>query len=204
MKTLVVYANPSQDGHCSYLFSQVIENLKQKNREYTLVNLYETKFQPLLYANELYTQGGTSVGEDVLSLQKEITSSKHLIFVYPVWWNTMPAILKGFFDRVFSAKFAFVYTRKRQIGPITIRLPIALPVGLLKNEALVFVTSGATWWQSALVLGNRFAKIISHDILGFCGIKTKVFQIGGCNGKPTDAKKAEITRVVRRKIAQFM
>jgi hypothetical protein len=40
-------------------------------------------------------------------IQKQITESNHLIFIYPVWWGSMPAILKGFFDRVLTPGFAF-------------------------------------------------------------------------------------------------
>jgi NAD(P)H dehydrogenase (quinone) len=90
----------------------------------------------------------------------------------------MPAIMKGFIDRVFSAGFAFKYTN-------------GVPVGLLKGKkATVFVSSGARKILTKVFLGNRFEKLIASDILGFCGIKAKVYQVG--NAKQLDNTQIKI------------
>jgi NAD(P)H dehydrogenase (quinone) len=77
----------------------------------------------------------------------------------------MPAMLKGFIDRVFTSGFAFKYDDK------------GLPKGLLKGkEAIVILSTGAPKIAS-IITGSRFKSHIQKDILQFCGIKTKVYQI---------------------------
>jgi len=163
MKTLIIYAHPDEESHAKTTLQLVKEKLDNKKEEYEVLDLYSMNFNPVLSKEELYSK---TVLPDVASIQKKITESNNLIFIYPIWWNTMPAILKGFMDRVFAAGFAFKYDK-------------GMPKGLLKGKtASVFVSSGATRGVSYIFLGNRFKTIIAKDMLGFCGIKTKVYHIG--------------------------
>lgn len=165
MKTLIIYAHPNVRGHNQAILAEVTERLSQKGIEYSLINLYANRFDPVLKASELYSAGNRKVTEKNLGYQRRIRAAKRLIFIYPVWWDSMPAILKGFIDRVLVAGFAF-------------RMRKSVPVKLLKGrKAAVFISSGSSSFISWLVFRNRADKLIARDILGFCGIKARVFRI---------------------------
>ncbi|MBW3019645.1 NAD(P)H-dependent oxidoreductase [Candidatus Woesearchaeota archaeon] len=179
---LVVYAHPKTKGNGYEILQEV------KKRKCEVLDLYAMKFDPVLRDNELYTAGKDSVSKKVLEIQKKIKKADGIVFIYPVWWGTMPAILKGFFDRVFTAPFAFEYVKKPIIG--------AVPKGNIKKKAVVFLTTGAKKWQS-LLLGNRFKHVIKNDILEFCGINAKVFQFGGAE-RWDENRRPEIQEMVRK------
>jgi NAD(P)H dehydrogenase (quinone) len=96
----------------------------------------------------------------------------------------MPAILKGFIDRVFSSGYAFKYSSG------------GMPQGLLKGKkASVFVSTGSKKWITCLFLGDRFKKNAVKDIFGFCGIKTKVYHVDTAYAL-NDAQKEKIRKNV--------
>lgn len=105
-KILIINANPSKDSLCSELAKSYKNGAVQSGAECTLINLAELKFNPLLntgYAEEQQLE------PDLIKMQNYIQAADHLVFVYPTWWATYPALLKGFIDRVFLPKFAFRY-----------------------------------------------------------------------------------------------
>ena len=167
MKTLIIYSHPTTGGHCAEILKSVVDELKNKKTDFLLLDLYKMKYDPVLHEDEHYTRGKYKISKRNKEIQKQITDAEKLIFIYPVWWNSMPAMMKGFIDRVFTAKFAFKFVN-------------GYPIGLLKGrKAAVFITSGANNFFSWLIFRKRAAKIMKKDILQYCGIKTKVFQFGG-------------------------
>jgi NAD(P)H dehydrogenase (quinone) len=163
MKTLIIYAHPAHESHAQYTLESVEEKLKNQNEKYEVIDLYKIKFNPVLSKEDLYDSKTKGIAKDVSKMQEKITKAEHIIVIYPIWWNGMPAILKGFIDRVFSSGYAFKYTG-------------GMPLGLLKGKrATVFVSTGSKKWITCLFLGNRFKKNATRDIFGFCGIKTKVY-----------------------------
>ncbi|MBW2998048.1 NAD(P)H-dependent oxidoreductase, partial [Candidatus Woesearchaeota archaeon] len=89
-------------------------------------------------------------------------------FIYPTWWNSMPAMLKGFLDKVFTGDYAFKYIN-------------GIPRGLLKGKAAVFTTSGAPNIFYFLFLRNISLKLVTKFTLKFCGIKSKGYCLGGAH-----------------------
>jgi len=185
-------AHPDVEGHCSLIRSEVETLFKSKNVDYELLDLYKMGYDPLLHENELYTAARKDVSKQNAEFQGKISKTDKLIFIYPVWWASMPAILKGFFDRVLVSRFAFQYN------------DMGFPVRLLKGKkAVVFISSGAPKWLYFFI-GSRPAKIIKKDILGFCGIKAKVFQVGGARGRVKERNVCKIKHMVRKGIGYLL
>jgi len=174
----IIYAHPRKESFNHAILERVIDTCKKTNQEYQVIDLYKEKFDPVMHENELYTAGKEyrNISKQTKKYQDMVSKSKKLIFIYPTWWNTMPAIMKGFIDKVFTGHFAFKYKQ----------LPIinfGMPVGLLKEKkALVITTTGAPAYLASLALGNRMLTIMKRDILGFCGIKATSLQIGKASG----------------------
>ncbi len=179
MKNLIIYSHPKTNGHCPEILKQVIKKLKS----FELIDLYSVGYDPVLHEDELYTIGNKKITKQNKIFQEQIKKADRLIFIYPIWWGAMPAILKGWIDRVFVSGFAFKYDNK-------------IPTGLLKGkEAIVFVTTGAPKLFSWLFERGRFIKNIRKEILGFCGIKSKVYQIDFAM-KLDDKQKQKIKKII--------
>lgn len=188
MKYLIIYAHPDSIGHCSIILESVEKILKNKNEPYEVIDLYKIKYDPILTKKELYGVKSRELSKINKEMQEKILRADKLIFIYPVWWNSMPAILKGFFDRVFTSGFAFRY---RPVIPDVLRKHIlryafvsrfdyGIPIPLLRGKsAIVFLTTGSPK-IAFFINGNRFKKVIKKDILGFFGIKTRVYHVDNC------------------------
>lgn len=187
MGILIVYAHPGTGGFCCFTLKTLVKKLSDAGIEFEVLDLYAMGYDPVLADNEHYTRGNRDVDEINLSFQKKIMAAQSMFFIYPVWWNTMPAILKGFFDRVLTPGFAYRFGS------------MGIPKRLLSGKrAIVFQTLGSpTWLYSYFIGGKRCESIIKKDILGFTGINARVYQT--YNAKELDEKrKAEIEKKVDR------
>jgi NAD(P)H dehydrogenase (quinone) len=107
MKYLIIYAHPDTESHGKLTLQEVESRLKELNKEYEVINLYKIDYDPRLSARELTEKG---YAPDIVTEHREkINNSETIIFIYPIWWNSMPGILKGWFDRTFSSGYAFKY-----------------------------------------------------------------------------------------------
>ncbi len=185
MKYLIIYAHPQTGCFCAEILKQVEQRLKKHKDSYRVLDLYRMKYDPRLKEQEHYTSGGKAISPDNQKMQQHIKEADRLIFIYPIWWGSMPAILKGWFDRILTPGFAFKYQG-------------VIPIGLLNKKAIVFMTSGGPGLYYFLT-GFRNHKVIKNDILRFCGIKSKIVQIYSAQ-QLTSGKKEEIRSKVNKYI----
>ncbi|HEV2702793.1 MAG TPA: NAD(P)H-dependent oxidoreductase [Steroidobacteraceae bacterium] len=107
MKHLVIVANPRIDSLTMSLAHAYVSELDRLGHEHTLYDLYRMKFAPTLTGVEM-AQAAVGTGPpEVLEAQQDITAADVVTVIYPLWWLSMPAILKGFIDRVFARGFAY-------------------------------------------------------------------------------------------------
>ncbi|MCL2072633.1 MAG: NAD(P)H-dependent oxidoreductase [Marinilabiliaceae bacterium] len=100
---------------------------------------------------------------DLLTAWNKILQADHLVFIFPMWWASMPALMKGFFDRVFLPRFAFDYQEKSPF-----------PKKLLNGKTSEIITTMDTpIWYYKWILCNPGIKLLKNSILGFCGVKNK-------------------------------
>lgn len=119
MKHLIIYAHP-KDGSLNHHFMQsVVETLQSKNQEIEIRDLYQLNFNPILSLEDMKGQRMGKIADDAQREQDYISWADHITFIYPIWWTGMPAIMKGFIDRVFSYGFAYRYDQGIQKGLLT-------------------------------------------------------------------------------------
>ncbi|MBT7903655.1 NAD(P)H-dependent oxidoreductase [Candidatus Woesearchaeota archaeon] len=185
MKTLIIFAHPNTKGHSKTILTEIKKYFKSHKLEYELLDLHKIKYDPVLHEEEHYTAGNRNITKQNKEFQQKISDSNNLIFIYPIWWGTMPAILKGFFDKILTPRFAYEYKNK-------------IPTGLLKGkQATIFMTTGAKRWMTRIFMGDRSKKHIESDILRFCGIKSKTYYIDNCT-KLTEDQENKIKTIVKK------
>ncbi len=188
-KIIIFYAHPDKEGLHGYILEELKNNLKEKKQEYEIIDLYEKKYDPILKYEELYSRGRRQIDKTTEYYQNLIKNNRLFVFIYPTWWQNMPAVLKGFFDRVFTGGFGFTYQH-------------GLPVPMLKGKkAAVFSGSGGPRLYGYLI-GNPSTKAVAKHLLAFCGFKTKRFHIWRANR--LDDKKKEALKKIAGKISTYL
>jgi NAD(P)H dehydrogenase (quinone) len=119
MKYLIIYAHPNESSLNNQLLKNVIESLQKEQQEIEIRDLYKIQFNPVLSLADMEGQRIGKVDAIVQQEQDYISWADHLVFIYPIWWTGMPAIMKGYIDRVFSYGFAYRYDQGVQRGLFT-------------------------------------------------------------------------------------
>lgn len=189
METLVIYTDPHRKGYNNAVLAELTKQLNAQQKEFEVIDLYKLKYDPVLHENELYTAGKTSVSKQNKAFQKKIEQANNLIFIYPMWWYTTPAILKGFIDKVFTEQYAYHFDEHH------------MPHGHLSGKkAVQFVTTGGPFLYYLLLRKTKGLTIIK-ETLGLCGIKMKTKLLGGCAEPLNEKKQQTIEKNVRKGIA---
>ena len=165
-KILIVQGNPDKNSFCDALAEAYKKGAFDANAEVKEINIREIEFNPNLafgYKKRVELEQG------LIESQHLIKWADHLVFVYPTWWGTMPALLKGFIDRVFLPGFGFQY-----------RDDSVWWDKLLKGKsARLIVTMDTPPWYFRLIYGQPGHKAMKKSTLGFCGIKpVRISSIG--------------------------
>lgn len=156
-KILIIQGNPKAESYCDALAEAYEKGASNAGAEVRKLDLNKLDFNPNLefgYGKE------AELEEDLVRAQQWIKWADHLVFVYPNWWGSMPALLKGFIDRVFVPGFAFKY-----------RKGSALWDKLLQGKsAHLIVTMDTPIWYYSLIGKKPGFHQMKKAILGFCGI----------------------------------
>ncbi|WFB69802.1 NAD(P)H-dependent oxidoreductase [Chryseobacterium sp. WX] len=116
MRHLIIYAHPNENSLNHHLLNTVIETLQSHNEEIIVRDLYDIGFNPVLSLNDMQGQRMGKLSDDVKTEQDHISWAEQITFIYPIWWTGLPAMMKGYIDRVFSYGFAYRYDQGIQKG----------------------------------------------------------------------------------------
>ncbi len=170
MRILIIVGHPDEDSFCAALADRYQQTASQAGHEVARLNLGELAFDPILRKGY---KGRQTLEPDLQAAQQAIQHAERLVFVYPYWWASMPALLKGFIDRVFLPGFAFKYLANKA-------LPSKL---LLGREAQILVTSDTPPWYNRLVYRRAGLRALRVNVLEFCGIRVRdELEIGPIRG----------------------
>lgn len=131
LKALVLYAHPNPKSFNAAILQTVKDELATKGAEVKVKDLYAMNWNPVLSASDFKQMLSDRIPPDIARERADVAWADTIITIAPFWWFSVPAILKGYFDRVFGQGFAYQYTDQG-------------PVGLLTDKkAVIITTSGA-------------------------------------------------------------
>jgi len=108
MRVLVVYAHPVETSYSAALHRTTVEALKASGYEVDDCDLYAEKFDPVMSRQERIDYHDEALNtKNVQSYVDRIRAAEALVLCTPVWNYGYPAILKGYFDRVFTLGVSF-------------------------------------------------------------------------------------------------
>ena len=126
-RVLIIFAHPSHQSYNFGILQKIIEGLGEQGHEIQVDDLYAQRFDPVMTEEELRKQ----IPDTILREQKKVAWADTLFFIFPVWWWSPPAILKGWLERVLCLDFAFTYDIKRNgyVGTLEGRRAVIISTG---------------------------------------------------------------------------
>ena len=157
-RILVILGHPSTSSLCCALADTYTHRAKSAGHDVRVLRLGQLTFDPVLHHG--YTQI-QPLEPDLLSAQSDILWATHLTFVFPIWWGGIPALMKGFLDRIFLPGFAFKY-----------RAGKAFPDKLLSGRtAHLLVTLDTPPWYYRWFYRMPGIHQMRKTTLAFCGVR---------------------------------
>lgn len=191
MRALVVLAHPLPDSLGGHFTAAVVEALQRRGASVDLLDLYAERFAPALTPAErrgYYAE--PAPGPDVAALQARLAAAETLVLVFPTWWFSLPAILKGWFDRVWAPGFAFDHG-----------VPIK-PLLTNIRSCLVVTTLGSPWWIDRLIMRQPVRRVLKTALLGACAPKARFTMLSLHTAEAVDSKRlAAFTKGIDRAVA---
>lgn len=181
-KILILLGHPDKETFSGLLADQYQTSATEAGHEVARVNLGDLSFDPILHKGYKEIQ---NLEPDLLALQEKFNWADHIVIVYPNWWCTMPALLKGLFDRFWLPGFAFNFDRQSK----------KLIKRLSGKTARVIIVAGTTspfmtWWKY-----GDYTNEIQYGILEFAGIKTDVTALGPCEQVDDSVREKWINKI---------
>ena len=164
MRVLVIYCHPVAESFAAAAHATVLQALAEGGHEVTDVDLYAEGFDPVMNRQERLDYTARNI-RPVRKYDDQLAAAEAIVLVYPAWWYGMPAMLKGYFDRVWLPGVAFDVTPDGRV--LTDRLQRI-------RRIIVVTTYGGSWWMVRLAIGDPARKIIARAVRALCARNCRV------------------------------
>jgi len=182
-KILVILGQPQRHSYGGALMKAYADGAREAGAEVKELYLGELKFSPFTVATPA---NPAELEPDLKSAQNAIAWADHLVFVYPIWWGTIPALLKGFIERTFLPGFAVNFHEKS----------IWWDKLLTGKSARLIVTLNTPSWFYRWMLGRPGHNTMKKTILEFCGVRpVRITEIGPIKGSTEEKRRGWIEKV---------
>lgn len=167
MRIQVIHCHPLEDSFNHALFRVIVDTLEAGGHDVIATDLYREGFQAAMTESERRTYMANDYDDSAVAPYVEaIKRMDGVVFCFPHWWYSMPAVLKGYVDRVWGPRTAFVYdARDNHLEPN------------LDNIKLlgVVTTFGSPWWIVRLYAGDPGRRVFMRGLKPMCAKDVSTF-----------------------------
>lgn len=153
MNVAIVFNHPYEGSYCNALLEAIRRGLARAGHTVDLIHLDRDGFNPVMSAADLQAfRAKQPVAPEVLAYKERLARAEHLVFIFPIWWELMPALTKGFIDRVVVPGVAYDYidARNTRMRPLWTKL----------KGVTILTTMNTPGWLYALLFGNAIKKAL--------------------------------------------
>ena len=165
----VVHCHPLTESFNHALFRTIVETLEQNGHRVVATDLYREAFQPAMTEQERRTYMDMSYDKrEVADYATTLKEIEGVILCFPHWWFAMPAMMKGWVDRVWGPGIAFTYDAKDH--------HLAPDLGNIRLFGVV-TTYGSPWWIVRLFAGDAGRKVLMRGMKPMCARGARSFYL---------------------------
>lgn len=166
MKVVIVFNHPYDGSFCNAILQAVQNGLSRGNHEFDLIHLDKDNFNPVMTSGDLKAfRDKKPVDPKVLEYNERIKEADHLVFIFPIWWELMPALMKGFVDKVIFPGVAYDYkdASNTYMKPLWTNL----------TGMTMITTMNTPNWAYWLIFGNAIKKAMLLGTFWKMGYKNR-------------------------------
>ena len=165
MRKVIVFNHPKQGSYCNAILQSVTKGLQNANHEVDLMHLDNDEFNPAMSKADLKAfVDHQPIDPQVIDYNERLKKADHLIFIFPISWDIMPATTKGFIDRVLFPGVVYDH-HPRGFGLVP----------LLKNlkSVTIITTMNKPRILYSLLIGNLIRKTMLRSVFKTMGYKNR-------------------------------
>ena len=196
MKVLVVLAHPNPESFSHAIVDKVSDTLADCGHSVSVIDLYTVGYSPTMTRDELaaYPTSTPAIDPMVIEHTRLIQECSAIVFVYPTWWSSMPAILKGWIDRTILPGVAF------SVDPETLKLQPELT----NVRRLIGITTFGGPRLASLVASDNGSKIVTRSLRAICHRRCRTTWLRMFNiDASTTAERQKFLQRVERTMRKF-
>lgn len=183
---LIIYGHTDKESFAAAIADSYERGAQEGGHDVHRINIGDLSFDPILHKGYREIQ---ELEPDLLEVQRRIKWAEHIVIIYPNWWGSMPAILKGMFDRMFLPGFAFRFSGRNHFSREKL---------LKQRSAAVYITTNMHPFLGRLVFGDT-SNEIKRNILQFAGISpVNVRKIGPIERMPEKKREYILDNVYKQ------
>ncbi len=166
MRVAIVFNHPYEGSYCAALLDAVTKGLHRGQHEVELIHLDKEEFNPVMTAADLRGfKDKKAIDPKVIEYKQRLDAVDYLIFIFPIWWELMPAMTKGFIDKVIFPGIAYNY-----INASNTRMA---PIWTNIKGVTMITTMNTPNWLYRLVFGNAIKKAMILGTFWKIGFKNR-------------------------------
>lgn len=193
MKVLVVHAHPEPSSFNAAVASAAVDALREAGHEVDLIDLYAEAYQPAMTEAErrAYETDSPVVDPVVAAHARLVRRAETLVFVYPTWWSSLPAMLKGWMERTLVMGVGFELDEQhRRVRPL-----------LTGVRHIVGITTYGSPRRYVWVVNDNGRRTLTRALRGCTGLRTRTTWLGMYQlDTSTDVQRAAFLNQVRRTV----
>lgn len=171
MKTLIIYNHPHEGSFCSAIREAVHSGLKKGGHPCKVINLDKDQFDPVMRGKDLKAfvmagrmgeEGLEGVDPIVLRYMKKLHWAEHIVMIFPVWWMTMPAMMKGFVDKVIFPGVAYKMEDGKLVSTLSDLRQVTV-ISTMNTPSDIYKDLFGNSLEGSLIKGT-FNQIGIHDV----------------------------------------
>lgn len=188
MRVLIIFNHPYEESYCNSILEAVRKGLTAANHQIDIIHLDNEQFDPVMRAKDLqaFALARTEpelalqmLDAQVLDYKTRIEQAEHLVFIFPIWWELMPALTKGFIDKLIFPSITYKYKNSGTgMSSILNRLQGMTMITTMNTPSLAY----------RLLFGNAIKKAMLMGTFWKIGIKRRKW-IKLTNVKSTSSSK---------------
>ena len=193
-KAVIVYAHPYNGSYAAATLEAAKKGFEAKGKKYEVIDLHAEKFDPVYHGPELarYARGEV-VDQQAQKYANMIKEADELVLIYPIWWSGMPAIMKGFCDKVFLSNDGFWET----LSPKGV-FPFLWGRSTWIKRVSIFTTSFTPNIVSKLMLGAPYKKQAVNGTFKAMRMRSvKMYNIDRVKTRSMACKKRHLNKVTK-------